>query len=346
VVLAALIATGTACSLFAEDDGLEALDGVPIRFATPERITVRSGDTLAAIAVREKVPVDQLIAWNGLMTDRIEVGQVLMIWKPMPPDVDERMVAVKPKPRSTGLGGSLRRLVGAEPEPLEAVAMADDPVPVSVVETRPAGTDGRARIVVSGGAVIGSGVMGVDLGDANVDELARSTAGMARHESDLGEASLGGRGSDLVSGGAADTIEIQRRAAPNLGPQIPDTPVTPPRLSKPAAKRCLSGPSGEMDEHGVMVSQGLSVPQINAGMAGISRSTARCFPRGTVGSYTVIVEVTVGCDGRVSNVFTVSPGVVPAHVTSCIEQTLAYASFPAHAVPDGMGFQYPMKFTF
>jgi hypothetical protein len=276
------------------------------------------------------------------MTDRIEVGQVLMIWKPMAVDGGDPRLVAAPKPRPSGLGSSLRRLVGAEPPPApEPVAVADEPVPVSAVP--PAG---GVRIVVPGGPVRGSGVMGVDLGDANLDDLARGASGMERHESDLGRATLDGRGSDLGSGGTADTIAIERRPAPNLGPQIPNTPVSPPKLSKPAPKRCLAGPSGEMDEDGVMVSQGLSVPQINAAMAGISRHTPKCFPRGTVGTYTVIVEVTVGCDGRVSNVFTVSPGVVPPHVTACLEQTLAYASFPAHSVPNGMGFQYPMKFAF
>jgi hypothetical protein len=214
------------------------------------------------------------------------------------------------------------------------------PIPISAVEQQ------RIRINGPTGPVRGSGVMGVDLGDSNVDDLARAGAGMARHDSDLGEASLDGRGSALGSGGAADDLEMKRRETPNLGPQIPNTPVSAPKLSKPAAKRCLSGPSGEMDEDGVMISQGLTAPQINAGMAGIARHTPMCFPRGTVGSYTVIVEVTVGCDGRVSNVFTVSPGVVPSNVTGCIEQTVGYASFPAHSVPNGMGFQYPMKFTF
>lgn len=328
--------------LFGSDDGLRALDGVPISFAEPRMISVRSGETLATIALREQVPVEDLIAWNGLQTSRLDVGQVLLVWPPTPSADDPRLVAApKPRPRVAGIGESLRRLVVAD---TTTVSSPSGTAEAGVAEVQ----QGGARIVVDAptGGVRGAGVTNVDLGDANIDDLARTAQGMERHDADLDGDELSGRGSDLTSGGAADDLEFQRREAPNLGPKIPNTPVTPPRLTKPAAKRCLSGPSGEIAEDGVVTSNGLSVAQINAGMAAISRYTPKCFPRGTEGTYTVIAEVTVGCDGRVRSVFTVGAGSVPSHVTSCIEQTLGYAGFAAHAVPDGVSFQYPMKFSF
>lgn len=45
----------------------------------PLRYTVVRGDTLSIIAKRHGVTVEQIRAWNGIMGDRIEVGQVLVL---------------------------------------------------------------------------------------------------------------------------------------------------------------------------------------------------------------------------------------------------------------------------
>ena len=42
---------------------------------------VKSGDTLSAIARRHGTSVSQLKKWNGLRSDRLRVGQRLIIWR-------------------------------------------------------------------------------------------------------------------------------------------------------------------------------------------------------------------------------------------------------------------------
>lgn len=332
-----------ACGLIGgPDEGLAptADETAAIVFSSPDFVTVQKGDSLSKIAQRFGVATEDLRAWNGLARDTLEVGDVLMVWT-LPPMIDTPRVAAAPRPRPSGIRSSLERMIGAEPPAPEPVAMAPaspEPTPVGVPE--------RQTVKVDRGAVRGAGILGVNLAGSDID-LEESAAGLARHDSDLGTNSLGSRGGGLSTGGDADTIEIAQRELKVAGqPQIPNTPVTPPRLTKPAAKRCLGGPSGTIDENGVATSQGLSVAQINAGIGAISRSTVKCFPRGSVGSYTVIAELLVGCDGQVDNVYMISSGAVPSHVSSCIQQTLAYAGFPAHAVPDGVSFQVPLKFSF
>tara|TARA_B100000959_G_scaffold275260_1_gene328381 strand:- start:13 stop:846 length:834 start_codon:yes stop_codon:yes gene_type:complete len=45
--------------------------------------TVRYGDTLSGIAVKYGIPTKKLKRWNKLMSDKIVVGQKLLIWSPL-----------------------------------------------------------------------------------------------------------------------------------------------------------------------------------------------------------------------------------------------------------------------
>lgn len=45
------------------------------------RYTVHAGETLYRIALRNNVAVKELIAWNNLASNTIEIGQILLIWK-------------------------------------------------------------------------------------------------------------------------------------------------------------------------------------------------------------------------------------------------------------------------
>ena len=40
----------------------------------------------------------------------------------------------------------------------------------------------------------------------------------------------------------------------------------------------------------------------------------------------------------------IDAGGAPASVAGCVAETLTYASFPAHALPDGVSFHYPIHF--
>jgi hypothetical protein len=311
-----------------------------IRFAEPTWYVVRQGDDVGRIARLHRVDPVDVIDWNGLRTDAPDVGARLLIWPHLPPVAESPAVAavdaaapgVAPRP-----GAAPRRA-------------AFTPEPVGASEPPPPDGDGLAQADASPSfgrpvRVGGAGLLGADTDGSDLD-LASASSGLQRRSGGVGEAGFDDD-SAFAGGGEAETLAVEeRRRVQPTGPQIPDRPVTPPRVARPAPKRCLSGAVSTLDEDGVAREAGLTTSQISAGMAAISRYTPQCFPAGTAGSYSMVVEVTVGCDGRVSNVYTVSPGVIPPRVTACIEQTLASAGFAAHGVPLGMSFQYPMKFRF
>ncbi|MCB9687085.1 MAG: LysM peptidoglycan-binding domain-containing protein [Alphaproteobacteria bacterium] len=329
-VLATTLFWTLACGAFQEEE-------LPVAFGDPTFHTVQQSEDVVKIAAHYDVTVEDVLAWNGLNDDHLEDGQVLLIW-PHVDVVHNEPLTVAELPAK--VVGGLKRAVFGSPAPA--------PVLDPLVDDGVAGTDGEVRVVVDVPTVpvAGAGLLSVDMETSDVDLSAAAASGTQR-SGGIGEGSgLSSRGGTLASGGQADDLQIQQAQMRDLGPKIPNTPVTPPRLSKPAAKRCLSGAAATVSEQGIVQERGLDTAQVNAGMKTITRVLPRCFPSGTEGRYQMIVEVNVGCDGLVRNVFTVSPGVVPQHVTSCIEQTLGYASFPAHALPAGQSFQVPLTFDF
>lgn len=118
-------------------------------------------------------------------------------------------------------------------------------------------------------------------------------------------------------------------------------------LVMPAEKPCLSGPTEVEDggdEPSMVSSAGLSRGQIKAAMDGFLGKLGRCVDGDwPVGEATV--EITVACTGRVSQVVVTDRGTLPGELLGCIQETLRYAPFPAHDLPDGETFGYPLRFS-
>ena len=347
-LLAVLVAT-TGCERLLDARRGLASTSAPAVIESPELVTVRQGDTLASLAVRHGVTAEQIRSWNGLPSDEIEADQVLLVWpKPKPTPAQIARASGQNSLRSvlaSALGepaaqepASQRPTPGSAPrkpppapsvaamQPAEQPAVQPITAPAGSAEPLPAEPPSLPpgqKIAIQRPAL--ASMLGTDVG-SGID-LAAATEGLTQQGSSVGGSnSLGER--SLGTGGTADTLQMQRPEMINLGPQIPDTPVSPPRLTKPPPKTCLRSGSTVIAEDGAVAASGLSVSQISAGMSQISRYTVRCFPPGTAGSYEVIVEMTVACDGRVSNVFLINGGAVPARVTSCVTQTLGAASGP------------------
>lgn len=114
-------------------------------------------------------------------------------------------------------------------------------------------------------------------------------------------------------------------------------------LAMPAAKACLAGPSGDgLADDAAVASAGLSHGQVKASMDAFLPITLRCVPQGTSGR--MQTKIRVGCNGLVDLVEVESSG-LPDEVTACVQETLAFAEFPAHDLPDGELFQYPLTFS-
>ena len=115
-------------------------------------------------------------------------------------------------------------------------------------------------------------------------------------------------------------------------------------LKRPPKKRCLAGPSLDSlsdDVPDIQSSMGLNYEQIQAPMAQFLPKLGRCFD-GAWPEARVHFELTAGCDGRVSKVVVLDGGGVAASELECMRTTLSFVGFPAHDMPDGMTFQYPV----
>jgi hypothetical protein len=120
---------------------------------------------------------------------------------------------------------------------------------------------------------------------------------------------------------------------------------SPLRMPEPKACQAAVGGEGASDEDGFSMggSVGLSGDQVSSAVRGFQRQTLRCRD-GRVASGTVILDVTVGCDGRVSAVEVLSDETGSDGFADCVARVFAYAPFPAHDMPDGANFGLPLRY--
>lgn len=118
------------------------------------------------------------------------------------------------------------------------------------------------------------------------------------------------------------------------------------KLSMPPAKRCLDvdlSVDGDED-FGVATSRGLSPSEIGDSVRSFQEQTLRCFDAVPDASGTVQVELTVGCDGRVSAVELMDETIGDADFVACVVDTMRYAPFPAHDREGGVVFELPLRY--
>ena len=118
-----------------------------------------------------------------------------------------------------------------------------------------------------------------------------------------------------------------------------------PTKKLPKAKRCLSGPDSQSldDEYGMMTNQGLSSNQISQAMNKFFPQLADCMPD-VWPTANIELDFNVGCNGLVSYVRIVKDDNLDFDIQQCLEESFQYAEFPAHDLPDGMDFTYPIQF--
>ena len=121
----------------------------------------------------------------------------------------------------------------------------------------------------------------------------------------------------------------------------------PMTLSRPAPKPCLDGPDLNAigDEAEMIASVGLSMPQVKASMNNALPYVGNCISAGGWPTGKIDLEITVECNGRVQSVSVLRRNGVSVEIAQCAQTTLQNASFPAHDMPDGFTFQYPMTFS-
>lgn len=321
------------------DDPTEA-----VQFEAPLQVVVQSGTGIDDLAMRHQVLADEIRAWNGLEGQEVVATQMLLIW---PHDPDAVVVAAADPDPSSGVAPAPRPRLARAPSKARVVVIESSAV--AVVESVPTGR----RIEIDRPASVRSaGVLAALDGEADgqLSEALRSDVeGLAGRGQAPGTAGIDRRRGDLSASGRAEQLtDVGRAPRSQTGPDIGDGPIRAPTLPMPPAKACLAQPkvSQLTADEGVLASASLTSEQVGGVMKRFAPKTMACIPSGTRGSYEINLQLLVGCDGRVKDVWVIHPGAFPPHVATCIASTLRYAGFPAHGTPDGVLFEYPIVYRF
>ena len=95
----------------------------------------------------------------------------------------------------------------------------------------------------------------------------------------------------------------------------------------------------------MVASSGLSRAQVREAMQSFVGNTLVCLQdTETAPERTLLLEITAGCDGRVSEIAVLDAGDWPEETSRCVTDILGYAPFPAHDLPAGETFQYPLTY--
>lgn len=156
-----------------------------------------------------------------------------------------------------------------------------------------------------------------------------------------------GLGAALVAGAAAYvfTLEPAGQIEGTVAKPALSGAVSAPRLSMPREAPCLAAPSdvGDGEEMAMAASAGLDMEQVQGTMRGFLPKALDCFRDAPSG--TLSVELNVACSGRVTSAQVLDDGGLDDSVARCVTERLAYAPFPAHDMPDGFSFEYPIRYT-
>lgn len=325
-----------------------------ITFVPPTVVTIEPGDTVEDLARKHGVPVDLLMAWNGLQPgDALTPGRTMLVF-----DLDEAPTiasvdaAKNPSGPAAAAAPKQRRARAANKAPVLKVEPTVLVAPQE--ETRPAPGKGVKIALPEAGRVGQAGVLGsidgMEMGSGS-DALVDAANGLEGRRASDGGVGLRDNNS-LAAGGSAENMDhvANTKVVGNqtLGPHG-TVSVKAPVLPRAAPKTCLKTTTtaySSSDDNEMITVGGLTADQVRSGMGKVVRYTMQCIPRGTIGSFTVTVEVTVGCNGLVTDVWMANTGGMPTPVTNCISQTVAQASFAAHALPDGAVFEYPITYRF
>jgi len=142
---------------------------------------------------------------------------------------------------------------------------------------------------------------------------------------------------------AASTSRSRRAQSPSPPARSADASFT-----MPTPKTCLEGPAlrpGGDDEQ-MVASAGLSPAQVRDAMNHFVGHTLTCIAESeTPPEAPLLMEITAGCDGRVSKIAVLDAGDWSSEMATCVTTVLGFTPFPAHDLPGGETFQYPLTYT-
>ncbi len=176
------------------------------------------------------------------------------------------------------------------------------------------------------------------------------------HTAEPGEAAAAGSSAERTSGRRTSRRRASQKGRGRTAPpaQVQEAAGGLSKLTRPNAMDCLAGPSDladsdaadsdDGDEPMMAASAGLDQRQVNAALRAFEPNLARCLSRDDEPAVGVVrLTLNVACTGQVASVEIADDGGLPE--AACVADTLRYAAFPAHDMPDGFTFDYPVRFA-
>lgn len=114
------------------------------------------------------------------------------------------------------------------------------------------------------------------------------------------------------------------------------------RLPVPKPERCLEI-TGDPAEGEMVMAAGLSYNQVRTALNGVIQTALHCKRPPGLDAVHLTFELTVGCDGVISELVLTDDGGTPETYGTCVGDVLRRADFPAHDMPDGMLVTYPVN---
>jgi LysM repeat protein len=148
-----------------------------------------------------------------------------------------------------------------------------------------------------------------------------------------------------IYGNLVPTKPSKKTPRKNSRPK-PTTGSTAQSLSMPNPKPCLAAPSltESIEEEGYRGSSGLSSQSIKNALETFLPTINQCLEQATLlPQQQLVLDFRVGCNGQVTDINVSSPGDWESAMTDCVSGILRYTPFPAHALPDGETFLYPIR---
>lgn len=115
------------------------------------------------------------------------------------------------------------------------------------------------------------------------------------------------------------------------------------RVPTPSAERCV--PFVPLDVEGddtMVTAAGLDYPAVRTALSAVIQFALYCEQPAGMAKVHLTFDLTVGCDGLVSEVEPLERGGAPEAYVECVASVIRKADFPAHDLEDGQIVTYPV----
>lgn len=117
------------------------------------------------------------------------------------------------------------------------------------------------------------------------------------------------------------------------------------RLPDPRPEPCIPF-EADPDEGEMAAPMGLTYGEVRTALNGVIQTALRCERPSELTVINLTFELSVGCNGVVSEIETAHDGGAPATYVSCVADVIRKADFPAHDMEGGMPVTYPVNVSF